>query len=537
VADVFLSYARPDAAAAERIARILERRGWSVWIDRELPAHRAYADVIATELESAAAVLVVWSKASIKSEWVRSEANRARELRKLVQARVDDARPPMPFDQIQCADLTGWRGAEAHAGWSQVVRSVDALLHVDSDRAHVASVSPSPVATRRRLLLGGGATVMATVVGYGAWRRLGSDESLWRSFQPEEASPRAQLLLEKGLDALQSSDILESDDPGSMAAAVALLTQATQANPKSATAWGALALAYAGRMRASPVAERSGLEARSRSAAATALQLDPNESRALGGLRLLDPVYHHWTEVERADRAALQTNEHHPILVSVLAQMLGDVGRWIEAAQYTRKIDWAHFLIPGADRKQIVTLWSAGDLPGADETLQRAIDHWPEQPQIWRTRVAYLTYSGRPSEALQVLEDTPDIPSAISADFVTTAISTAKALMGTHDPRAAVQQNLQYLKTNARAIFPTAHACTALGAADTALQLFNGYYFVEGEWASLAPAGGDQDRLTSPLFYPPMKALWRDPRFNALLERIGLNSYWRQTRTIPDFRR
>ena len=111
MADIFLSYARADAALAARIARELGKKGWSVWFDRELPAHRAYSDVIATELEAAPAVLVLWSKDSATSEWVRSEANRARELRKLVQARSDEVRLPMPFDQIQCADLGKWRSA------------------------------------------------------------------------------------------------------------------------------------------------------------------------------------------------------------------------------------------------------------------------------------------------------------------------------------------------------------------------------------------------------------------------------------------
>lgn len=535
MADVFLSYARPDAVAADRVVRGLEKRGGSVWIDRELPAHRAYADVISSELESADAVLVLWSKSSVASEWVRSEANRARELHKIVQARLDDVRLPMPFDQIQCADLKGWRGSPRDPGWSQVLRSVDALRR--GARAEPVATASQPRFPRRTALIGGGAVAAAAALGYEAWRTLGSDEKIWRTFEPEETSARGQLLLEKGLDALQGSDILESDDPGSMAAAVALLTQATQADPKSATAWGALALAYAGRMRASPVPERAGLDARSRSAAANALHLDPNEPRALGALRLLDSVYHHWTAAERKDRAALQTNPQHPILVSILAQMLGDVGRWIEAAQYTRKIDWAHFLIPGADRKQIITLWSAGDLPGADETLQRAIDHWPEQPQIWRTRVAYLTYSGRPSEALQVLEDAPDIPSAIPSDFVRTAVATAKALMGTGDAGEAVRENISYLKANPKAIFGVAHACAVLHAGDTALELLNGYYFGSGRWAALAPPGGDQDRLTSPLFYPAMKSLWRDSRFEALLQRMGLTTYWSESRTIPDFHR
>jgi adenylate cyclase len=69
VADVFLSYARPDAAVAQRVARELTKAGWTVWYDSELPVHRSYADVIAAELAHAPAVLVLWSKAAGWSKW------------------------------------------------------------------------------------------------------------------------------------------------------------------------------------------------------------------------------------------------------------------------------------------------------------------------------------------------------------------------------------------------------------------------------------------------------------------------------------
>ena len=61
MADIFLSYARESAEAATRIAAALRDQGYSVWFDEELPAHRAYADVIAAELDTARAVLVIWS--------------------------------------------------------------------------------------------------------------------------------------------------------------------------------------------------------------------------------------------------------------------------------------------------------------------------------------------------------------------------------------------------------------------------------------------------------------------------------------------
>jgi adenylate cyclase len=128
MSDVFISYARSTEAHAQRIAEALRALGYGVWRDDELPAHRGYGDVIEERLAAAKAVVVVWSSEAVRSEWVRSEANRAREDRKLVQLSVDGARLPMPFDQIQCADLAGWAGETDAAAWRKVLASVEALV-------------------------------------------------------------------------------------------------------------------------------------------------------------------------------------------------------------------------------------------------------------------------------------------------------------------------------------------------------------------------------------------------------------------------
>jgi len=113
MADVFISYARSTARVAKAAADALAKDGFSAWMDENLPANRAYADVISERLDEAKAVLVLWSKEAAASHWVRSEADRARGNGTLVQASVDGSVPPMPFDQIQCADLRGWRGSSS----------------------------------------------------------------------------------------------------------------------------------------------------------------------------------------------------------------------------------------------------------------------------------------------------------------------------------------------------------------------------------------------------------------------------------------
>jgi adenylate cyclase len=143
VRDVFISYARPSEEQAQRIAELLRNEGFSVWRDDELPAHRAYSDVIEERLKSAKAVVVLWSAESAKSHWVRAEADSAREAGTLVQARLDGALPPMPFNQIQCADLSGWGGDTSASGWRKLEGSVAALIRGTDEGAEPAE-PPEP---------------------------------------------------------------------------------------------------------------------------------------------------------------------------------------------------------------------------------------------------------------------------------------------------------------------------------------------------------------------------------------------------------
>ena len=151
MADIFVSYARPDEPQAERVAEALRSQGYRVWRDDELPAHRSYADVIEERIKSANAVVVLWSAKAARSQWVRAEADAARAAGTLVQATIDGGIPPMPFNQIQCADLKGWRGNADAAGWRKLVASVADLagaaqaVKADSNsRAHDLSVCVLP---------------------------------------------------------------------------------------------------------------------------------------------------------------------------------------------------------------------------------------------------------------------------------------------------------------------------------------------------------------------------------------------------------
>ena len=130
MAEIFISYARSEEPRAVRVAEVLRSAGYRVWRDDELPAHRAYVEVIEERLKSANAVVVLWSAEAAKSEWVRAEADTARHLGTLIQATIDGGIPPLPFNQIQCADLNGWDGDTNAPGWRKLLASVQALAPV-----------------------------------------------------------------------------------------------------------------------------------------------------------------------------------------------------------------------------------------------------------------------------------------------------------------------------------------------------------------------------------------------------------------------
>lgn len=142
--DVFISYSRDNKARVADIAAAVTAAGYDVWWDAELPPHRSYGDVITEKIGNAKAAIVVWSHASAQSEWVRAEADVARNQKKLVQTAIDDVMPPLPFNQIQVADLRDWNGDPAHSAWRKVLMSLEELCGHEAVPVSPAKDVPTP---------------------------------------------------------------------------------------------------------------------------------------------------------------------------------------------------------------------------------------------------------------------------------------------------------------------------------------------------------------------------------------------------------
>jgi hypothetical protein len=121
---LFLSYARIDREPVERLARALSAAGHSVWWDAALEGGHHFAAEIERELNAADAVVVVWSAASVTSNWVLDEAMHGRDRGCLIPVRFDDTPPPLGYRQIQTIDLEGRVDAEDVAAISRAAARV-----------------------------------------------------------------------------------------------------------------------------------------------------------------------------------------------------------------------------------------------------------------------------------------------------------------------------------------------------------------------------------------------------------------------------
>lgn len=108
MADIFISYSKSDHALALKLSIFLESQGWGVWWDTSLGAADLYRDEIMKQLAAARAVITIWSPNSIKSDWVRAEAGRAKADGKLIPVKTTDltyADIPLPFGEMHTENL------------------------------------------------------------------------------------------------------------------------------------------------------------------------------------------------------------------------------------------------------------------------------------------------------------------------------------------------------------------------------------------------------------------------------------------------
>ena len=182
MSDIFISYSSSDRPRAKALADALSGQGFSVGWDRKIPAGEAFDEELEQQLDTARAIVVLWTPQSVKSKWVRDETSEGLARKNLFPVMMDPVKPPFGYRRIQTVDFTAWQAGTPHLGFDQLVASLkrkfaggQGPLELEGDHPGPAAVPANWWLNRWRrsvvfrlgmlampaLLLGGAALVLA----------------------------------------------------------------------------------------------------------------------------------------------------------------------------------------------------------------------------------------------------------------------------------------------------------------------------------------------------------------------------------------
>jgi hypothetical protein len=145
MADVFISYARSDRPRCTLIRDALAALRIDVWFDAGIAPGHVFDREIERQIADSKAVLVLWSRASAASDWVRAEARVGREAGKLAAAFLEPCELPLEFRSIQTEALAVEGAIEADPVWPGMVRRIGELVGRDG-LADFARLAADPAA-------------------------------------------------------------------------------------------------------------------------------------------------------------------------------------------------------------------------------------------------------------------------------------------------------------------------------------------------------------------------------------------------------
>lgn len=128
MADIFISYSRNNRDRCTAIRSALEALKIDVWSDVGIGAGSSFDREIEREIEAAKALLVLWSKDSTESDWVRNEARTGKERGALVAVQIEECQLPLEFGSVQAELLSENSEGTNSPVWLGVLERVGEII-------------------------------------------------------------------------------------------------------------------------------------------------------------------------------------------------------------------------------------------------------------------------------------------------------------------------------------------------------------------------------------------------------------------------
>ena len=136
MSDIFISYKREERATARKLANALEGQGWTVWWDPKLRAGERFNDVIEKALKESKCVVVMWSKRSVESQYVKHEANYALKRNKLVPLMIEEVELPFRFEDLHTPSLLDWDGSKDFSEFRRLVKDISTIRRPSREKLY-----------------------------------------------------------------------------------------------------------------------------------------------------------------------------------------------------------------------------------------------------------------------------------------------------------------------------------------------------------------------------------------------------------------
>lgn len=153
--------------------------GLSIWWDRHIPPGRTWDEVIGKALETAKCVVVLWSRDSVESDWVKDEASRGAGRKALVPVIFDHVESPLGFGRIEAAQFSDCEHDNGHPEVQAFITAVKARVTGTDGRDTKISSSAvdlgvdaaltNPSRSRRLGLMIALAAFLLVVLAAGVW--------------------------------------------------------------------------------------------------------------------------------------------------------------------------------------------------------------------------------------------------------------------------------------------------------------------------------------------------------------------------------
>jgi DNA-binding winged helix-turn-helix (wHTH) protein/tetratricopeptide (TPR) repeat protein len=418
-------------------------------------------------------------------------------------------------------------GAPAHGASEPGAVSVapETAPEVAPAASHPQDDTGRPVVSRRWLLAGAlGAAGIAAI-------------ALWRGNRPP-AHPQFDALIENAQRGMRIELVNGSPQ------VLADLERALALRPDSALAWGLLAQVHS--ILASDSTSKSVATSfeHTEEAAERALSLDAREPHALFARLRLQRGIDDWITTERKLREVLRIDPGHEGAQDYLIAMLQAAGYVRESRELNDQALVQDPLRPVPLHRKALKLWIEGRPLEAAVASERAMQIWPTMPFVWNAQLLIAAFTGQWELARRLVGSQPGEPPMLSREAVDMWQVSLRALEQ-RTPEAIGRAREAILAAAARSRGLGVHAVLVLsdlGENDAAFEVIDGMLLLRGSLVTQAAGQGTplEDhsgwKETQWLFTPATASLRADPRFERLVEAIGIADFWRARGIPPDER-